>query len=39
MKIYNWIYESIFLNVINWKNDCSEVGDNDGYARTEADDL
>lgn len=28
-----------FLSEINWKDDCSEVGDNDGYARTKADDL
>lgn len=31
--------ESIFPSVIKWKDDCSEVGDNDGYARTETDDL
>lgn len=31
--------ESIFLSVIKWKNDCSEIGDNDEYARTKTDDL
>ena len=39
MKIYNWNYESYFFSVINGKDDCSEVGDNDEYARTKTDDL